>query len=45
LDHGIIDTNALLQDINRENQAKIELATHEVMLWQQIENLKYTLGN
>jgi outer membrane protein TolC len=45
LAHGIIDTNALLQDINRENQAKIELATHEVMLWQQIENLKYTLGN
>ena len=45
LAHGIIDTNALLQEINRENQARIELATHEVMMLQQIENLKYTLGN
>ena len=45
LANGIIDTNALLQDINRENQARIELATHEVMMLQQIENLKYTTGN
>ena len=45
LAHGIIDTNSLLQEINRENQARIELATHEVMMLQQIENLKYTLGN
>ena len=45
LANGIIDTNALLQEINRENQARIELATHEVMMLQQIENLKYTTGN
>jgi outer membrane protein TolC len=45
LAHGIIDTNALLQEINRENQARIELATHEIMMLQQIENLKNTLGN
>ena len=45
LTNGIIDTNALLQEINRENQARIELATHEVMMLQQIENLKYTTGN
>ena len=45
LAHGIIDTNSLLQEINRENQAKIELATHEMMLLQLIENLKYTTGN
>ena len=44
LAHGIIDTNALLQEINRENQAKIELATHEVEMLQQIENLKLTLN-
>lgn len=45
LNHGIIDTNALLQEINRENQAKTDLATHEIMMLQQMENLKYTLGN
>ena len=45
LTHGIIDTNSLLQEINHENQAKIELATHEMMLLQLIENLKYTTGN
>ncbi len=45
LAHGIIDTNALLQEINRENQARIEFATHEIMMLQQIENLKNTLGN
>ena len=44
LAHGIIDTNALLQEINRENQANIELATHEVEMLQQIENLKLTLN-
>ena len=44
LAHGIIDTNALLQEINRENQAMIELATHEVEMLQQMENLKFTLN-
>ena len=30
LNHGIIDVNGLLQEISRENQARIERSTHEL---------------
>ena len=32
LEHGIIDTNNLLQEITRENQSRIDLSTHTILL-------------
>lgn len=45
LEHGIIDTNNLLQEITRENQARIDLSTHTVLLLKEIYELKYTTNN
>lgn len=45
LSHGIIDTNNLLQEINRENTAKINMSTHEVQMLKEMYDLKYTLNN
>ena len=44
LAHGIIDTDRLLQEITRENNAKINRSTHEVEMLQGIYNLKYVRG-
>ena len=32
LEHGIIDTNNLLQEITRENQSRIDLSTHTILM-------------
>lgn len=45
LDHGIIDTDNLLQEITRENQSRIDLATHTILMLQESYNLKYTKNN
>lgn len=45
LRHGIIDTNNLLQEINRENTAKINMSIHEVKMLKEMYDLKYTLNN
>jgi len=45
LNHGIIDTNNLLQEINRENTAKNNMSIHEVQMLKQMYDLKYTLNN
>ena len=45
LAHGIIDTNNLLQEITRENQAKTDMHTHEVQMLKEVYDLKYTLNN
>lgn len=45
LNHGIIDTNNLLQEINRENLAKNNMSLHEVMMLKKMYDLKYTLNN
>ncbi len=45
LTHGIIDTNNLLQEITRENQAKIDRSTHEVQMLKETYDLKYTTNN
>lgn len=42
LRHGIIDVNHLLQEINRENQAKNNRSLHEVGMLKQMYDLKYT---
>ncbi len=44
LRHGIIDVNALLQDITRENAARIDEATHEIEMLRAVYDLKNTLG-
>lgn len=45
LEHGIIDTDNLLQEITRENQSRIDLATHTILMLQEGYNLKYTKNN
>ena len=45
LTHGIIDINNLLQEITRENQAKIDRSTHEVLMLKETYDLKYTTNN
>ena len=45
LEHGIIDTDNLLQEITRENQSRIDLATHTILMMQESYNLKYTKNN
>ena len=44
LTHGIIDTDHLLQEITRENTARIMRSTHEIELLQSIYEIKYILG-
>ena len=44
LAHGIIDTDHLLQEITRENTARIMRSTHEIELLQSIYEIKYILG-
>lgn len=44
LEHGIIDVNELLQEITRENTAKINRSTHEIELLKSIAELKNTLN-
>lgn len=45
LSHGIIDTNNLLQEITRENQANIDMQTHELLMLKEIYELKHTLND
>lgn len=44
LEHGIIDVNHLLQEINRENEAKTNLSIHEIEMLKQIYELKHTVN-
>ena len=45
LEHGIIDTNNLLQEITRENQSRIDLSTHTILMLKESYDLKYTTNN
>ena len=45
LEHGIIDTNNLLQEITRENQSRIDLSTHTILMLKENYDLKYTTNN
>ena len=44
LEHGVIDVNDLLQEIIRENQARIDHSTHEVEMLKNIYELKNTIN-
>ncbi len=41
LDHGIIDINDLIKEINSENAAKLQLSTHQIEMAKEIADLKY----
>lgn len=45
LEHGIIDTNNLLQEITRENRSRIELTTHRILMLKEKYKLKFTTNN
>lgn len=45
LEHGIIDTDNLLQEITRENQSRIDLTTHTIIMLKESYDLKYTTNN
>lgn len=42
LEHGIIDVNDLLKEINGENAARIRQAIHEIEMLKEIYDLKFT---
>ena len=44
LQHGIIDVNDLLREINSENAARQQQAIHELEMLKEMYNLKYTTG-
>lgn len=44
LEHGTIDVNDLLQEITRENRARIDHSTHEIEMLKSIHELKNTLN-
>lgn len=44
LAHGIIDVNALVQEITNENSAKIQRSTHEIEMLKEIYDMKYSLN-
>lgn len=44
LKHGVIDVNDLLQEITRENQARIDHSTHEVEMLKSIYELKNAIN-
>lgn len=45
LEHGTVDTNNLLQEITRENQAHIDLSTHIILKLKETYDLKYSINN
>ena len=42
LEHGIIDVNDLVKELNNENAAKIQQSMHEIEMLKEIYDLKYT---
>ena len=44
LEHGIIDVNDLMKEINNENAAKIQQSMHEIEMLKQMYDLKYTIN-
>ena len=44
LSHGIMDVNGLLQEIHRENSARMAFSVHEIEMLKSIHELKYTLN-
>lgn len=45
LQHGIIDTNDLVREINAENNARLQQSIHEIEMLRETYNLKITTNN
>jgi len=45
LQHGIIDVNGLLREINAENAARVQRSMHEIEMLKEIYDQKYTFNN
>ena len=45
LGHGVIDINDLLQEITRENQARIDMSTHQIQKLKETYDLQFTTNN
>ncbi|MBQ9678341.1 MAG: TolC family protein [Prevotella sp.] len=45
MQHGIIDVNDLVREINSENAAKVQQSVHEIEMLKEIYDLKFTLNN
>jgi len=45
LQHGIIDVNDLVREINAENAARVQKSVHEIEMLKEIEDLKFTTNN
>lgn len=45
LQHGIIDVNDLVKEINAESAARVQQSVHEIELLKEIYDLKYTTNN
>ena len=45
MQHGIIDVNDLVREINSENAAKVQQSVHEIEMQKEIYDLKFTLNN
>lgn len=45
LSHGIIDVNNLVEEINNENAAKVQLSMHEIEMLKKIYDFKNTTNN
>ncbi|MBR1448311.1 MAG: TolC family protein [Prevotella sp.] len=45
LQHGIIDVNDLVREINAENAARVQQSVHEIEMLKEIYDLKYARGS
>jgi len=44
LEHGIIDVNDLVKEINAENNARVQQSMHEIEMLKEMYDLKFTTG-
>lgn len=44
LQHGIIDVNDLVREINAENAARVQQSVHEIEMLKEIEDMRFTKG-
>ena len=45
MNHGIIDVNDLLKEINNEHAARVTQSTHEIEALKRIYDIKFTMNN
>ena len=45
MNHGIIDVNDLLKEINNEHAARVTQSTHEIEVLKRIYDIKFTMNN